>query len=190
MKAIVALTVSVIVVSSWSSPARGGFVFNVTEVGDDVLVNGSGTFDLTGLSIANTTHFARIKPNEYFLAGPRTVTSIDFYQGMISGPPSFGFGTESKTASTGTGDLFGFHFAGNIGLAVPDGYVSGTELAANSKYSGQTLSSLGLSPGDYSWTFGQDTIQVSVVSIPEPASIAIFAMAAGASLLFWVRKTS
>lgn len=190
MKAIVTLTVCIIVVSSWSSPARGGFLINVTEVGGDVLVDGSGTFDLTGLALAHTSHFARIKPNEYFVAGPPTVTSIDFYQGMISGPPSFGFGTESKIASTGTGELFGLHFAGNIGLAVPDGYVSGTELSANSIYSGHTLSSLGLTPGDYSWTFGQDTIQVSFVSIPEPTSVALFAVAAGVSLLFWVRKTS
>jgi len=50
------------------------------------------------------------------------------------------------------------------------GPVTSNVLSGSSTYSGQTLASLGLTAGTYSWTIGANTIELDVTAVPESSS--------------------
>jgi hypothetical protein len=62
---------------------------------------------------------------------------------------------------------------------VPAGYVSGNALSDTSTYSGQTFSSLGVTPGTYKWTWGSGANQNFTLvigggsTVPEPSTWAM-----------------
>jgi len=51
-------------------------------------------------------------------------------------------------------------------LTVPAGYVSGTALSGSATYSGETLASLGVTPGTYVWMWGTGANQNFTLQIP------------------------
>ena len=67
--------------------------------------------------------------------------------------------------------------SGTYLLLVPLGYVSGTPLSATDTYANQTFSSLGLTPGTYTTTWGTGahadflTVQVGPAAVPEPSAL-------------------
>jgi hypothetical protein len=159
--------------------SRAGFVVNMTESGGDVVATGSGTLDTQSFSSPGFTGTSSI-------LGPQSGTAI-FGTGQsdvfgqnaevyspISGPSSFGLGN-SALASSATGDFVGVAIESN--LLVPLGYVSGTLLNSTSTWAGQTFSSLGLTPGTYTWTWGSGsdadffTMNIGASSVPEPSSL-------------------
>ena len=86
------------------------------------------------------------------------------------------------TTSTTTGNPLGIwgntSVYGNTALFLPQGYVSGATLSATATWDGQTLSTLGLNPGTYVYTWGSgptaDSLTVDVVSpqaVPEPTTL-------------------
>jgi hypothetical protein len=102
----------------------------------------------------------------------------------LTGPATFGMG-HYFAATSGTGDPFGIQLLGLRGaLMVPSGYVSGAHLSATDTYANQTFSSLGLTPGTYTWTWGHGahadslTLQIGTASavVPEPSTaiVAVF----------------
>ena len=69
---------------------------------------------------------------------------------------------------------------------MPQGYVSGTDLGISTDtWNNQTLSSLGLTPGTYTWTWGTaphaDSLALQI-TVPEPASFSLLAIAGLAML--------
>ena len=111
--------------------------------------------------------------------------AIAVYGGAISGPPNLGPGNLTY-ASTGTGDIVAVSvdvLGSPNAVGVPASYVSGASLSDTATYAGQSLASLGLTPGSYIYGFGSganaDTITVDIgdrgaAPVPEPASLALF----------------
>jgi hypothetical protein len=162
--------------------AHAAFVFTLTQVGGNVVVNGSGTLNTTALTLSSSSNtFAQITSSHAILfAGPTNFVacSVDV-GGGLSGPTSFGNG--SGIASSGTGDLVGIDgFDGSIW--VPQGYISGTLLTDSTTFAG-TFASIGFSSGTYTYTWGMGTNadSLTVTSIvPEPSTWALLGVGLGA----------
>jgi PEP-CTERM motif len=162
--------------------ARAGLTLTMQEVGPNVVMAGGGTLNLSGFSfIVNVPANPVIDPNEVFRVG--AAGTLSMYVGIIAGPPSFGPGTTATFASGGAGDLFALGFLTVVG--VPVGYVSGAALSGSAAYLGQSFSTLGVTPGTYTWTLGNgDTIALAIgtiAAVPAPSSLAL--LASGAACL-------
>ncbi|HEY6434066.1 MAG TPA: PEP-CTERM sorting domain-containing protein [Acetobacteraceae bacterium] len=154
-------------------PAQAGYTVTLAQQGPNVVATGSGSIDLTDLTIE-------------FLAGgvPGIVPSSQLINtgppaqltgyGGISGPTNFGSGGVTF-ADAGVGDLVGL--AGNGELVVPRGYVSGDPLSDSSTYDNKTIASLGATPGTYVWTWGTGedadsfTLVIPAAAVPEPSGL-------------------
>ncbi len=141
-----------------------------------MVATGSGSIDLTGLNFSETSsNSASLLPNAATeFTGPASPTLTDQYDTLVSGPNSWGTGGAAFPTS-GSGDEVGID--GGVFLFVPAGYVSGAPLTDTATYTGQTLASLGLTTGTYTYTYPADTFTVQVEShgpsVPEPASLAL-----------------
>jgi hypothetical protein len=92
-------------------------------------------------------------------------------------------------ASTDTGDFVGI--GGSLGhLHVPAGYISGTPLSDSATFDDQTLSSLGVTPGTYTYTWGSGPTADSltlVAGVPEPSGLMLLALPLGLVMLLAAR---
>jgi PEP-CTERM motif len=169
--------------------ARADVTIDITQQGTDVVIAGSGTLNITGLSFVGSGSFnptPNINPNfPALVEGPAGGSSDNDEYGTITGPTSFGPGSVNL-ASSGTGSAFGIESGY---LLVPVAYVSGQSLSATDTYSGATFSSLGLTPGTYTWTWGTGanadsfTVQIgAAAAVPEP-STGILAMLGAVAFL-------
>jgi hypothetical protein len=186
--------------SSLSAPsAQAGYIVTLTQQGGNVVATGSGTIDLTGLSLVSGSGVAAfMTPDQgQIYTGPVIATAASLYTGP-TGPTSFGSGGEVVT-STGSGDIVGIHGlpAETVGppyLVVPEFYVSGAALSDTATYDNASFSSLGVTPGTYTWTWGAAaaddsfTLQVGAVPAPLigrglPVLLAVGGLLVGAKLL-------
>jgi len=136
-----------------TSGASGDFNVTISQVGSDVVWNGSGSFNLAALTSAGaSTIGGGYAANQAVWAiGPNV--PVDTYSGTITYPFTFGDGGAGVTLTTGS--TFGI-LPGGSGrlLYVPLGYVSNTVISGSSTYGGQTIASMGLTPGTYTWSWG------------------------------------
>jgi hypothetical protein len=185
------LGVAILMGSGLSAPpAQAAFVVTLAQDGTNVVATGSGTIDLAGLSFSTSgAGIAAIVPLDGLInVGPASLEPASYFDG-VSGPFGFGSGPALTYASTGGGDAVGL-FADS--LYVPEGYVSGSALADSSTYDNQTLSSLGLTPGVYVYTFGSgadaDRFTVDILAVPEPASALLLGPPLGFVMLLLARR--
>jgi hypothetical protein len=175
-------------------PAEAAYVVDLTQVADpsqpsgfDVVATGSGSIDLTDLTLTGTgTDLANV--NSAFgriSTGPETLSGADFYASFsLTGPLAFG-SRGLVIANSGSGDMVGvFPFEGIFPteLLVPTGYVSGHALSDTSTYDNATFASLGVTPGIYKWTWGTGAHADSftlIAVIPEPSTWALMALGFG-----------
>jgi hypothetical protein len=178
MKAKNLLPVMTVVFVLLTKTVVADLVISVTQVGNDVVATGSGTINLTSLSLFGTQNGgASLFPDDAFLQiGPALGGPVgqDLYSG-VSGPTSFGSALFTGALS-GTGNQIGVN--GQFGrLIVPLGYVSGSSLSGSSTFANSTIGSLGLTPGSYTYTWGTggsaDSLTVNVSAVPEPSSLAL-----------------
>jgi hypothetical protein len=143
------------------TPSQGSpsvFTAVITEVGSNVAMSGTGSFNLGDLSLAYT--YAGTGAVVYPSIGQLTIgtigsTILQYSGATLTGPNSFG-GGGGGSANSGTGSMFG---VGPVGfgdrtILVPNGYVSGNIITGTATYLNKTLSSLGLTPGTYTWSWG------------------------------------
>lgn len=142
--------------TSGATPA--GFL-TFSEVGSDVVMTASGTIDLTGLTLATAGSGpfggGGLLPNTATYIMGTTGTTFDLYSGFTTNPTSFGTGS-GLSASSSIGDIFGVIYQGTppYQLAVPSGYTSGNNISSLQTFTSATLSSLGLTQGTYTYTWG------------------------------------
>ena len=136
-------------------PAQAGYTVTLQQVGPDVVETGSGAIGLKGLTLRNS-FFKRA-----------------FYYGRIIGPTNFGGFSLSIPPTSSSGNWAGITISG---ISVPRFYVSGTALSGSATFSGQTLASLGVTPGTYVWTWGTGANENFTLQIktPGPASTGIW----------------
>jgi PEP-CTERM motif len=163
-------------------------IITFTQSGGDVVETGSGTFNLTDLTLATSgSAIGAVIPNEsYAIVGVEGPVSA--YTGF-SGPSNFGSGGEFG-ASSNTGSVFGIY--GGTYIIVPSGYTSGDPLSGTTKFNGQTFAAMGMNPGTYTWTWGTganaDFLTIQIGSVPEPSTFVLAGIAGVVGLGMWARR--
>ena len=155
--------------------AQADYLVTLQQVGPNVVATGSGSIDLSGLSFEATNFGVAglLSPN----TGAVLVGSgnQDQYAGL-SGPFSFGLAGQTN-ANSNSGSSVGISVGALI--FVPSGYISNTPLSpSTSTYDNATLSSLGVTPGTYVWTWGAfaPTQKFTLDVVPEPSSLLLLAL--------------
>ena len=164
-------------------PASAIVTLRVQQVGNNVVITGSGTANTTALTPAGTGNdYTNILTDAQIYAGPAAFAdgSVSLWSN-ISGPLAFGSDpTLAENPSTGSGALFGI-LANNGSdasrLVLPFNYISGTSLSGTSTFTGFTLAQLGLTPGQIeTWRWGAggnaDSLRLEVDPVPAPLPIA------------------
>ncbi len=159
-------------------PAQADYIVTLTQVGGNVVATGSGTIDLTDLSLFGTgIVITSVTPSSGRITiGPAASPAFTTVYTGFTGPTSFGSGG-TTFPSSGSGPIVGT-ITSSL-LVVPEGYVSGSTLSDTSTYDDATFASLGMTPGTYTWTWGSgsaaDSFTIEVV--PEPESLALLGTA-------------
>ena len=179
------LIFTAVTASLFSVRPAEAYTVTLQQMGVNVVANGSGPINLTGLTFAQSgqvTGGAFIGPsNALIQTGPTGLVNFDLYGGLFTGPTSFGSGLV-KFASSGSGDFVGIHIlnvpdgSGPNGLlVVPQGYVSGAALSDSMTFNNATFVSLGVTPGTYVWTWGTGanqnfTLVIGGAGVPDGGS--------------------
>ena len=134
-------------------PSIAAYTLQLTETGGNVVGNGNGSLNTDSLSVVFSGGYNAflISTSGAVIVGPEAGTNIDIW-GPLSGPSAVGPGNVQVLADAGGGDKAGVFGAG--GVVVSQGYVSGTPMTSTSTWNAATFVSLGLTPGEYVWTWG------------------------------------
>jgi hypothetical protein len=175
--------------SPCAPPAQAAYTIIVKQVGGDVLATGAGSINFDALDIfGDELDPSLIVASEgAVIVGPATPTDDAYYSGITGPDISFGTGGEFF-ADSGSGGIVGLgtfdETSGGV-VAVPQDYVSGTSLGTSTaSWANETISSLGLAPGAYVWSWGSGasadtfTLDIGLVgsgggAVPEPATWAM-----------------
>lgn len=184
--------VAAVIFLAIAAPSRAAFVFSLTEVGSDVQITGSGSLNLSALTVgsAGPSSPAFTVPSEAFLSAGGGQAAGSF--SGITGPASFGVGPFSGFAGVTAGQPVAID--GSRGtIQVPFSYVSDAALTNSATFQNQTFASLGLSPGSYVYTWGSggsaDSLTINIV--PEPSTLVLSIVGlVGALVLLKRRKGS
>lgn len=168
---------------------------NFTEQSGNVVMSYSGAINLTGIPLKNTgNNFsagADVEPTtpnvvslgtgQYGVWGGAAVTANFQPLGSL-----FTFTTTSGMQ----GDTLGFTpDSDGYSMLLPKDYVSLTSLSGTATFNSKTISTMGLTPGSYTWTFGSNEVGVTVAGVPEPSTyvMALAGMAYGGYSM-WPRR--
>ncbi len=117
-------------------------------------------------------------------------SAVDDYNLVIT-PPNFSSGV--GFGGLISGDNLLFESAVNLQqIWLPNNYVSGSLISGSLTFSGSTITSLGLTPGTYTWTWENGGVsdflemRVGVSAVPEPSSVALSIV--GCALLVSFRR--
>ncbi|TWT74585.1 hypothetical protein Pla123a_34090 [Posidoniimonas polymericola] len=179
-----------------AASGTGAVIVTASPEGPDVVVAGGGTLNL-GDGLFTPQLFGAgggILPAGEIVIGPPATVGVDGYVlNDFRGPLSFGVAGVGPSffplaPTSGSGDTFGVEFGGlNFGFGglviTPLGYTPGTPLVGSSTYAGRTLSSLGLAPGEYRWSWGSgggaDSFTLRIVPAPSAAALLVIGMGGG-----------
>jgi hypothetical protein len=157
-------------------PAPNYYV-RVFEDGPNVVMSGSGVIDYTNLfqfvNLQAIDSYVYPGSRQILIGSDSNVSELNRYD-PISGitftsPVSFGSGPQIF-GDTSTGSPFGV--GGNSFILLPSTYTSGSFMTGSTIYNGKTISSLGLTPGSYDWTWGSGStfykFTLEIVAPPTP----------------------
>jgi hypothetical protein len=183
------IAAGLLVLAATGPMARAAYTVTFQQEGSNVVATGSGTLNISGLiyQVTEPNHSTVFPGAGLALIGPATSADTDEYTSVsFSGPFDFGSGDDDIAGTSGSGNLVGIAFPTQEVL-VPQGYVSGAALSDTSTWSGQTFSTLGITPGTYTWTWGSGATADSFTleTVPEPAS---GGLVLGAAMLLAIRR--
>jgi hypothetical protein len=160
----------------FSANSASAFVtIQVSEVGADVIATYTGSVNPNGLTPSSPIALAgALLPSNGVISWGGALgagLSTDVYLGLTT--QSFGPGSSAFYQALTSGSAFGIQ---SNGLYVPSGYTSGTAISGSTRFSGHNFSSLGLTPGTYTWTWGSgpnaDSAVLTIGSAPSPGPAA------------------
>lgn len=172
---------SVLFLMTLQAAVYGAMTISVVETSTGVTITASGSVNLSGLEREGETFNSNpnIEPIEgIFSLGAATTGSLvdvgDTYRArngeIITHPVTLG-GGGFTAASFGAGPFFGFVIFGGAApdlLRVPNDYSSGSQFTTSATFLGATITSLGLRPGQYVWSWGSGASADSMtMTIPQ-----------------------
>lgn len=181
MKLSTSAAVAMLALAAIPGRVDAAIVIDISDVGSDVVASTSGSADLTDLTAIDTALLfapGEVTPSKGGVTAGDPGQTL-FYKGAV-GPKSFGTGAKTE-ASVGDGDFVGVFavnpFALSPVILLPQKYVSGTPLTGSSVFENQSLESLGLNVGEYTYTWGvgvhADSLTINVGDVPEPSTWAM-----------------
>lgn len=170
------------------------YVVTLQDAGSNVIATGSGSIDLTGLSLEDGTSRA----NHSYVSPTQAIIStggccyITYETEHFTGPTSFGTGG-ATFANQQSGSPVGIYVPSASELVVYALYpYGGGSISSSATWNNTTIASLGITPGTYTWSWGSGADQsftLDVATTPLPASLPLFAAGLGGlGLLGWTRK--
>lgn len=196
-----------------SQPAEAALLFEVQQVGPDVVITGAGSLNITTAPIASppggfiegflnsgTSAAVPVSVVVGDLDGDGTSDLEVFELDGVADPFSTGTGAAFNADSV-TGDMFGFRTinTNDAQVYLEPGYVSNTILNGTATFNLKTLADFGLNIGDSSQSFYQgQLVRIVVIGpsaspVPEPGAIAMALTGLGilgARRVFRSRKSS
>jgi hypothetical protein len=186
--------------------AQAAYTITIKQAGSDVVATGSGSINYGALpaygdfidpSLIDASGGA-------IIVGPTTPSNDTYYSGIAGPDITFGSGGEFL-ADSGAGAIVGlgtFLLPSGGVVAVPQDYMSGASLGTSTAtWTGETLSSLGLTPGVYVWSWGSgataDTFSIDIATgrfgappppVPEPATWAMMLLGVAGLALVRTRR--
>jgi hypothetical protein len=165
------LALTAVTASLFSIRPAQAYTVTLEQVGSNVVANGSGAINLTGLTfIISGADNPGIVPSLGVISTGPFASSIDVYQGF-TGPTNFGSGA-GALPNTASGDFVGISGVG-LELFVPLNYISGAALSDSMTFNNATFASLGVTPGTYVWTWGNGANQrftLRIGAVPDGGS--------------------
>lgn len=150
--------VSVTVLLGLSMPAaQAGVTVTLQEQGADVVMSASGTLNLSALTQGSAGSCdGGIRPTNPVVVSvsPGFGNPCQSYIGTFAGPAAFGPGLDLTNTSAGPGEFTVTISPDTNTLVVPPGYVSGAPVSGTVVFENHDFSSLGVTPGTYTWTWG------------------------------------
>lgn len=154
-------------------------LIKISEIGNDIVMEGSGMLDLTDLririsSMALGSGVSGDPP--VVLVGPPGAQTSSYVGVSLRAPDSIGDLQGFELGDGGEGDLFGASFffppRAEPGIVVSETYVSGDPLSGSGLFSDLTLEDLGIAPGIYTWEWGlnEHADSLTLYVAPEPSS--------------------
>ena len=157
--------------------AQASVVFSIQQVGANVLVTGSGSYNLTGATnLGGGAQAGFLNPTGGLAVGGPFQTDVGYLMTANGGPIGSG---GLVNGSSDIGDVFGLDWLNGY-ITVYQGYVSGTALSGSTTFASSTFATLGLTAGTYTYRIANDSITVYV---PEPGSVALAGLGLAAALL-------
>jgi hypothetical protein len=156
-----------------TSGASGNFNVSVSQVGPNVVWSGSGSFNLTSLTLNETIPGVTGGYNKsfaQFVVGSSSPFTATTYSGssFTTFPANFGSGGGTPPSSS-SGSVFGVVQTGGPSgpreVLVPQGYTSGTVISGSMTYNSETIAGMGLTPGTYTWSWGTGGNTSTIVMI-------------------------
>lgn len=154
-----------------ATAAQAVYTINIREVGPDVVMSGTGSINLTGMTSSATppcsSQPAAIVPNGLCI-GDSSAVLFDFYSGAL-GSTVAGLTAVSTLADSASGAPVMLALSS---LYLPTNYVSNTPMSGSATFNGKTLVSMGLTAGA-TRTFtlpSTDRVVINVGAVAGPAA--------------------
>lgn len=171
------LLICFILIQASIATCQAEFIVTVQQILSDVVATGTGSINTGALSSTGGGVFSPYVDANRGQIGVGSPTNIAGKSGSFTGPSNFGTG-DIFLADIGTGDPVSIGSSGFLSL--PSLYSSESPLSGSATWTNKTFTDLGLTQGEYTWTWGSgpnaDFFKLNIVaaSAPEPATLPLF----------------
>jgi hypothetical protein len=183
-------TFAVVAYVASSQGALTAVVARYEETSIGVRASYSGSINLDGLQLYSATALpsSSFRPVRADLGRFGIGGSTFFLRYMgIAGPSAIGLEALQYVPTSSTGEFAGvFGISGHIW--VPTDYISEAPISGTTAWDSRTLASLGLSTGEYVWTWGSGASRDSFTLLIIPESSSILLVGLGSFSLVFNRK--